>query len=111
MARIHIRGTLAGAGALALVLTLPTTGAQAAPPGGGPRPPDATTSAGPPADLDAIFIGAHPDDEAGTLSTFGLWGAEHDVRTGVITITRGEGGGNAVGPEEGPALGLIRERE
>jgi hypothetical protein len=30
---------------------------------------------------------------------------------GVITITRGEGGGNAVGKEEGPALGLIRERE
>ena len=111
MARISVRGSLAGAGALALVLTLPTTGAQAAPPGGGPRPPDATTSAGPPADLDAIFIGAHPDDEAGTLSTFGQWGADHDVRTGVMTITRGEGGGNAVGPEEGPALGLIRERE
>ena len=31
MARIHIRGTLAGAGALALVLTLPATGAHAAP--------------------------------------------------------------------------------
>jgi len=112
MARISIRGTLAGAGALALVLTLPTTGASAAPPGDkGPRPPDATTSSGPPADLDAVFIGAHPDDEAGTLSTFGQWGTEHDVRTGVITITRGEGGGNAVGPQEGPALGLIRERE
>ena len=112
MARISIRTTLAGAGALALALTLAPTGASAEPPGGkGPRPPDATTSAGRPADLDAIFIGAHPDDEAGTLSTFGQWGADHDVRTGVITITRGEGGGNAVGPEEGPALGLIRERE
>jgi len=112
MARSSIRATLAGAGALALVLTLPATGAHAAPrAGAGPRPPDATTSSGRPADLDAIFIGAHPDDEAGTLSTFGQWGTDHHVRTGVITITRGEGGGNAVGPQEGPALGLIRERE
>jgi len=29
----------------------------------------------------------------------------------VLTITRGEGGGNAVGSEEGPALGLLREAE
>jgi LmbE family N-acetylglucosaminyl deacetylase len=91
-------------------LVLPAA-AAAAPEARGPRPPDATTSAGPPADLDAMFIGAHPDDEAGTLSTFGQWRTDHDVSTGVITITRGEGGGNAVGPEEGPALGLIREQE
>jgi len=74
-------------------------------------PPDRTTSAGAAADLDVMFIGAHPDDEASTLSTFGQWGSDHDVRTGVITITRGEGGGNAVGPGEGPALGLLREAE
>ncbi|WP_404381486.1 PIG-L family deacetylase [Knoellia locipacati] len=97
--------------AVALALALPTAVAVAAPASTVPTPPDATTSAGPPADLDAMFVGAHPDDEAGTLSTFGQWGADHDVSTGVITITRGEGGGNAVGPEEGPALGLIRERE
>ncbi|WP_284304906.1 sugar-binding protein [Mobilicoccus caccae] len=76
-----------------------------------PRPPDATTSAGKPVDLGALFIGAHPDDEAGTLSTLGHWKSAYGVRTGVITVTRGEGGGNAVGPEEGPALGLIREAE
>ena len=58
-----------------------------------------------------LFVGAHPDDEAFALSTYGQWGEYDDVRTGVITITRGEGGGNAVGPEEGPALGLIREAE
>jgi LmbE family N-acetylglucosaminyl deacetylase len=62
-------------------------------------------------DLDVLFIGAHPDDEAGRLSTYGQWNENNDVTTGVITITRGEGGGNAVGPEEGPALGLIREAE
>ncbi|QUH03181.1 PIG-L family deacetylase [Saccharopolyspora erythraea] len=63
------------------------------------------------ADLGVLFVGAHPDDEASLLSTFGLWGHEHGVRSGVATITRGEGGGNAVGPEEGPALGLLREAE
>ena len=62
-------------------------------------------------DLDALFVGAHPDDEAFTLSTLGQWQEDHDVRTGVVTVTRGEGGGNAVGPEEGPALGLLRETE
>ncbi len=73
-------------------------------------PPPETTSAGDPVDLDVLFIGAHPDDEAGTLSTLGQW-TQAGYRSGVVTITRGEGGGNAVGPEEGPALGLLREDE
>ena len=62
-------------------------------------------------DLDVLYIGAHPDDEAWTLAAFGQWDEFHDQKAGVITITRGEGGGNAVGLEEGPALGLIREEE
>ncbi|MFC7546503.1 sugar-binding protein [Plantactinospora sp. GCM10030261] len=77
----------------------------------GPLPPKPSTSAGTPVDLDVLFVGAHPDDEAGTLSTLGQWRETNDIRTGVVTITRGEGGGNAVGPEEGPALGLLREGE
>lgn len=107
------RTTLTAVATLVAALALPGTAlaAPGATAGNGPTPPDATTSSGPPVDLDAMFIGAHPDDEAGTLSTFGQWDHDHDVTTGVITITRGEGGGNAVGPEEGPALGLIRERE
>ena len=64
-----------------------------------------------PADLDVLFVGAHPDDEAGRLSMFGEWRERFGARTGVVTVTRGEGGGNAVGPEEGPALGLLREHE
>ena len=64
-----------------------------------------------PADLDVLFVGAHPDDESGRLSMFGEWAERFGVKTGVVTVTRGEGGGNAVGPEEGPALGLIRESE
>ncbi|MBB5158457.1 sugar-binding protein [Saccharopolyspora phatthalungensis] len=62
-------------------------------------------------DLGVLFVGAHPDDEASLLSTFGQWQHAHQVRTGVVTITRGEGGGNAAGPEEGPRLGLLREGE
>src|SRR5262245_26121105 len=62
-------------------------------------------------DLDVLFIGAHPDDEAFGLATYGQWNEYDDIQSGVITITRGEGGGNAVGPEEGPALGLMREAE
>ncbi|MFI6531579.1 sugar-binding protein [Nonomuraea sp. NPDC050547] len=62
-------------------------------------------------DLGVLFVGAHPDDEAFSLSTLGQWKEDHGVRTGVVTVTRGEGGGNAVGPEEGPALGLLREGE
>lgn len=78
--------------------------------GAGILPP--TASAQPDAqDLEVLFVGAHPDDEASLLSTFGRWQHDHQVRTGVVTITRGEGGGNAVGPEEGPALGLLREGE
>jgi LmbE family N-acetylglucosaminyl deacetylase len=64
-----------------------------------------------PADLDVLYVGAHPDDEAGRLSMFGEWRERYGTRTGVVTVTRGEGGGNAVGPEEGPALGLLREHE
>ncbi|GAA2584766.1 sugar-binding protein [Dactylosporangium fulvum] len=64
-----------------------------------------------PVDLDIMFIGAHPDDEAGQLGMFGYWNEYHNINAGVITMTRGEGGGNAVGLEEGPALGILREAE
>ncbi|HEX7351383.1 sugar-binding protein [Brachybacterium sp.] len=62
-------------------------------------------------DLDILYIGAHPDDEAWTLAALGQWNEYEGQRAGVITLTRGEGGGNAVGLEEGPALGLLREGE
>jgi LmbE family N-acetylglucosaminyl deacetylase len=86
--------------ALAVLLVAVAIGASPA----AAKPPRA-------ANLDVLFIGAHPDDEASGLSTYGQWNEYDDVTAGVITITRGEGGGNAVGTEEGPALGLIREAE
>ncbi|MCZ7416830.1 sugar-binding protein [Streptomyces sp. WMMC897] len=64
-----------------------------------------------PAHTEVLFVGAHPDDEYQSLSTFGQWAERRGLSTGVVTITRGEGGGNAVGPEEGAELGMLRERE
>ncbi|WP_353112734.1 PIG-L family deacetylase [Microbacterium sp.] len=61
--------------------------------------------------LNVLFIGAHPDDEAGNLGVFGQWNEYFGMKAGVITVTRGEGGGNAVGLEEGPPLGMMREAE
>ncbi|MFE6776478.1 sugar-binding protein [Streptomyces sp. NPDC057702] len=75
--------------------------------GAGPAAP----SAGGRAHTDVLFVGAHPDDEFASLSTFGQWRERDGLTTGVVTITRGEGGGNATGPQEGAPLGLIRERE
>jgi LmbE family N-acetylglucosaminyl deacetylase len=92
---------LLGAGAAVLAQATPT---------GEATPTNGEASAGP-VDLDVLFIGAHPDDEAFGLATYGQWNEFSGVTTGVVTITRGEGGGNAAGPEEGPALGIIREAE
>jgi hypothetical protein len=72
--------------------------------------PAAAASAASGLDLDALFVGAHPDDEGFDITAFGQWAENDGLKTGVVTITRGEGG-NAVGPEEGPALGLLREGE
>lgn len=86
--------------ALALALSGVPTAALASP----ASPTDAV-------DLDVLFVSAHPDDEAGSLATLGQWKERYGAKAGVVTITRGEGGGNAVGLEEGPPLGIIRERE
>ncbi|PZF80334.1 sugar-binding protein [Jiangella anatolica] len=97
------RPAAAAATAALLAATLPAAAAPAA--SGTPAP---KTDA---VDLDVLYIGAHPDDEAGSLSAFGQWNEYDDIQAGVITVTRGEGGGNAVGLEEGPELGMLREAE
>ena len=56
-----------------------------------------------------LFITAHPDDEASTLLTYLSRGASDDVA--LLTLTRGEGGQNAIGPEQGPKLAVIRSAE
>ncbi|GAB3946368.1 sugar-binding protein [Kribbella albertanoniae] len=54
---------------------------------------------------------AHPDDDTSIIGPCGVWHERYGVKCGVIMVTRGEGGGNAVGTELGPDLGLRRENE
>ncbi len=108
VARARIQAVLR-AGLVALLLAALTILAASCGPDAAQE--DSETRRGSTVDLDVLFVGAHPDDESPILSTLGQWDEYEGVRSGVITITRGEGGGNAVGPEEGAELGLIRERE
>jgi LmbE family N-acetylglucosaminyl deacetylase len=56
-----------------------------------------------------LYVAAHPDDENTNLLAHLANGAL--VRTGYLSITRGDGGQNLIGSEQGPALGLIRTQE
>lgn len=57
----------------------------------------------------ALHITAHPDDEDGAMLTWLSRGA--GVRVGLLTLNRGEGGANLVGPELYDALGILRTEE
>ena len=57
----------------------------------------------------ALMVGAHPDDEdSALLAELAL---RHGVRTAYLSLTRGEGGQNCLGPESGAALGVLRAGE
>lgn len=56
-----------------------------------------------------LYITAHPDDESAAVLTYLARGLHADVA--LLTLTRGEGGQNALGPEQAPQLGLIRTQE
>ena len=56
-----------------------------------------------------LYITAHPDDESAATLTYLARGLHADVA--LLSITRGEGGQNALGPEQAPQLGLIRTQE
>ena len=56
-----------------------------------------------------LYIAAHPDDEDTQLITY-LARARH-YRTAYLSITRGDGGQNVLGPEFGAELGVIRTQE
>ncbi len=56
-----------------------------------------------------LYVSAHPDDE--NTAFLATMAKGRLYRTGYLSLTRGEGGQNLVGAEQGAALGLIRTQE
>ena len=57
----------------------------------------------------ALMIGAHPDDENTAVIAYLARGRK--IRTGYLSLNRGEGGQNLLGPEQGALIGVIRTQE
>jgi len=82
-------------------------------------PPAPGTGSGLPETIEAIesarittrilYVTAHPDDESAAVLTYLARGLHADVA--LLSLTRGEGGQNDLGPEQAPQLGLIRTQE
>jgi LmbE family N-acetylglucosaminyl deacetylase len=85
----------------------------------GQFPPTPGTGPGLPESVEAIerarvttrilYVTAHPDDESSAVLTYLARGLHADVA--LLSLTRGEGGQNDLGPEQAPQLGLIRTQE
>ena len=56
-----------------------------------------------------LYIAAHPDDENTNLMAFWSNGSLYDAA--YLSVTRGDGGQNILGPELGERLGVIRTQE
>lgn len=56
-----------------------------------------------------LYVAAHPDDENTRLLAY--LAQEKHYRTGYLSMTRGDGGQNLIGNEQGELLGLIRTQE
>jgi LmbE family N-acetylglucosaminyl deacetylase len=104
-----VRSTLFGA-LLALFAAQPAFAQFPPAPGTGPGLPETIEA------IDSarvttriLYITAHPDDESAALLTYLARGLHADVA--LLTLTRGEGGQNDLGPEQAPQLGLIRTQE
>ncbi|HEX8190312.1 MAG TPA: PIG-L family deacetylase [Pyrinomonadaceae bacterium] len=99
--------TRASIAALLLVLALPAARAQA------PRQPDAAETQAALRRLavagSVLYVGAHPDDENTALLAYLARG--RGARTAYLSLTRGDGGQNILGPEKGALLGVVRTQE
>ena len=56
-----------------------------------------------------LYVAAHPDDENTRLLAY--FSKDRLYRTGYLSLTRGDGGQNLIGDEQGIDLGLIRTHE
>jgi len=56
-----------------------------------------------------LYVAAHPDDENTNLLAY--LSKEQLVRTAYLSLTRGDGGQNLIGSEQGADLGVIRTQE
>jgi LmbE family N-acetylglucosaminyl deacetylase len=56
-----------------------------------------------------LYVAAHPDDENTQLLTYLSRGRNY--RTAYLSLTRGDGGQNLLGPEFGEQLGVARTQE
>jgi LmbE family N-acetylglucosaminyl deacetylase len=56
-----------------------------------------------------LYIAAHPDDE--NTQFIAYLAKERAMRVGYLSLTRGEGGQDLIGPEIGDPLGVIRTQE
>lgn len=57
----------------------------------------------------ALYVAAHPDDENTAMLSW--FASERLLRTGYLSVTRGDGGQNLIGDEKGALLGIIRTQE
>ena len=56
-----------------------------------------------------LYVAAHPDDENNSFLPY--LAKEKMYRTAYLSLTRGDGGQNLIGPEQGIELGMIRTKE
>ncbi len=56
-----------------------------------------------------LYVGAHPDDE--NTSALAYFSKGRKYRSAYLSLTRGEGGQNLIGPEQGVEIGILRTQE
>ena len=56
-----------------------------------------------------LYLAAHPDDE--NTAALAFFSKGEKLRTGYLSLTRGDGGQNLIGSERGAEIGIIRTQE